>query len=213
MKSSLGRKIAMSLSGIFLILFLTLHVSLNLTSVFSADLFNKVSHFFGYDPFIQYLGQPILASGVIFHFVMGFVLEIRNHRARRIKYVYKYNSASWMSRNMIITGGVILCYFCLHWYDFWFHELNYKFVEMKVPDPERYYPELVSKFQNPWRTLFYCLAFVMLGLHLWHGFYSSMQSIGFDNKYARFLGKVGKVFAIVVPSGFITIALVHHFLY
>lgn len=165
----------------------------------------------GYNPLVQYVGQPILAFGVFFHFTMGFVLEIQNSRARPIKYYYKKNAATWVSKNMIITGGFILCYFCVHWTDFWFQELNYKFIAMNVPEPERYYPELVHKFKNPWRLLFYCTAFVMLGLHLWHGFYSSMQSIGFDNKYAKFLGKVGKLFAIVVPACFVIIATVHHF--
>ena len=203
----------MALSGFFLIAFLTLHVSLNMTSVISAELYNEVSHFMGYNPLVQYVGQPILAFGVFFHFVMGFILEIRNRRARPIAYARNNGaaSASWSARNMIISGLVVLTYLGLHWYDFWFRELAYKFVTAQPPDSTRYYAELVQKFQSPVRTVLYCLAFVLLGFHLWHGFYSAMQSVGFRNKYSRVLGRFGKVFAIAVPAGFVLIALVHHF--
>jgi succinate dehydrogenase / fumarate reductase cytochrome b subunit len=204
----------MGLSGFFLITFLTLHVSLNMTSVIGEDLYNEVSHFMGYNFLVQYIGQPILAFGLFFHFFMAFVLEIQNYRARPIAYAYNKSSAnsSWASRNMIISGAVILCYLSLHWYDFWFRELNYKFVAMHAPDPTRYYRELVEKFQNPYRTALYCTAYVLLGFHLWHGFSSSMQSVGFSNKYARAFARFGKGFAIAVPMGFITIALYHHFI-
>lgn len=212
--SSIMRKVAMGLSGMFLITFLILHVSLNFTSVISADLFNEISHFMGYNPLVQYVGQPILVFGLIFHFVMGFVLEIQNRRARPIQYAYNNSAAnsSWSSRNMIISGLVILSFFSMHWYDFWFREINYKFIEMQVPNAERYYEELVHKFQNPVRVILYCCAFVLLGFHLWHGFYSSMQSVGFSNKYARALAGFGKYFAIIVPTLFISIALYHHFI-
>ena len=214
MKSSILRKAAMGLSGFFLITFLTLHVSLNMTSVISEDLFNRISHFMGYDPLVQYIGQPILAFGVFFHFIMGFILEIQNRRARPIAYAYNNGSAnsSWSSRNMIISGIVILSYLLLHWYDFWFQELNYKYIVVQTPNPLRYYGELIHKFKSPVRTAIYCTAYVLLGFHLWHGFYSSMQSIGFDNKYAKAIAGFGRVFAIGVPAGFIFIALYHHFL-
>jgi succinate dehydrogenase / fumarate reductase cytochrome b subunit len=214
LNSSIIRKVAMGLSGFFLISFLTLHVSLNFTSVISENLFNQISHFMGYNPLVQYIGQPILIVGLVFHFVMGFILEIQNRRARPVGYAYNASSAnsSWSSRNMIISGAVILAYFCLHWYDFWFQELNYKFIEVNVPNEMRYYEELVHKFQNPIRVFLYCCAFVLLGFHLWHGFYSSMQSVGFNNKYARAFTKFGKYFAIVVPCCFIFIALFHHFI-
>ncbi|GAB3996670.1 succinate dehydrogenase cytochrome b subunit [Spirosoma daeguense] len=203
----------MGLSGVFLISFLMLHVSLNMTSVISKDMFNSVSHFMGYNPVVQYLLQPILAFGLVFHFIAGILLELKNRQARPIGYVVNNGAAnsSWPSRNMIVSGLVILAYFGLHWYDFWFSELNYKFVERNVPDATRYYDELVHKFQNPIRTAMYCVAFVLLGFHLWHGVISSMQSVGFRNQYSRALGKLGRVFAVAVPAGFILIALVHYF--
>lgn len=214
MTSSILRKTAMALSGIFLITFLCLHISLNMTSVISKDLFNSISHFMGYNPLVQYIGQPILAFGVFFHFFMGFVLELQNRRARPVSYAYNSpgENSTWSSRNMIISGLVILTYLGLHWYDFWFQELHYKFIAFNTPDPNRYYDELVHKFKSPVRTAFYCTAFVLLGFHLWHGFYSSMQSVGINNKFSRAFAKFGRIFAIAVPAGFVFIALFHHFI-
>jgi succinate dehydrogenase / fumarate reductase, cytochrome b subunit len=213
LKSSIAKKVAMALSGIFLILFLTLHFFVNFVSVFSADSYNAMSHFMGYNPLIQFVMQPVLIAGVVFHFVMGFVLEIKNRRARPIAYV-KYNgaaNASWASRNMIISGVVVLAFLGLHMYDFWFAEMNYKYIAVNAINETRYYEELVHKFETPVRTGLYCIAFLLLSLHLWHGFNSSFQSVGFANKYAKALHKLGYTFAIVVPFGFIFIALFHHF--
>jgi succinate dehydrogenase / fumarate reductase cytochrome b subunit len=213
LKSSIAKKVAMALSGIFLILFLTLHFFVNFVSVFSADTYNALSHFMGYNPLIQFVMQPILVAGVIFHFVMGIVLELKNRSSRPISYV-KYNgaaNASWASRNMIISGLVVLAFILLHFYDFWFAEMMYKYVNVNAIEETRYFPELVHKFENPVRTGLYCLAFLLLSVHLWHGFNSSFQSVGFANKYAKALHKLGYTFAIVVPFGFIFIALFHHF--
>ena len=213
LKSSIAKKVAMALSGLFLITFLSLHFFINMISVFSADTFNEFSHFMGYNPLIQFVMQPVLIAGVVFHFVMGFVLELKNRSARPVAYV-KFNGAAnstWASRNMIISGLVVLAFLGLHMYDFWFHEMVYKYVESNVIDETRYYHELAEKFESPVRTGLYCLAFVLLALHLWHGFTSSLQSVGFDNKIGKSLHKICYAFAIIVPFGFIFIALFHHF--
>lgn len=213
LSSSIAKKVAMALSGLFLISFLALHFSINLTSVFSEEAFNSSSDFMGYNPLIQYVMQPVLAFGVVFHFVMGFVLEIKNNAARPISYAKNNGAAnsSWASRNMIISGSVVLAFLGLHFYDFWFPEMDYKYIQALPQDPTRYYDELVHKFESPVRTGLYCLAFVLLFLHLWHGFNSSMQSVGFNNKFSRALHKLGYAFAVIVPFGFIFIALFHHF--
>ena len=213
LKSSIAKKVAMALSGLFLIMFLSLHFFINMVSVFSADAFNAMSHFMGYNPLIQFVMQPVLVAGVIFHFVMGFVLEFKNRSARPIAYA-NYNgaaNASWASRNMIISGLVVLAFLGLHMYDFWFHEIVYKYIDGNAIEETRYFPELVAKFESSVRTGLYSVAFVLLALHLWHGFNSSFQSVGFDNKFAKGLHKLGYAFAIVVPFGFIFIALFHHF--
>ncbi|MES2573458.1 MAG: succinate dehydrogenase cytochrome b subunit [Bacteroidota bacterium] len=212
LKSSIAKKVAMALSGVFLISFLALHFFINFVSVFSAESFNEMSHFMGYNPVIQYVMQPVLVAGVIFHFVMGFVLEFKNRNARPIAYV-KFDggaNSTWASRNMIISGLVVLAFLGLHMYDFWFHEIVYKYVEGNAIDETRYFHELVAKFESPVRTGLYSVAFVLLGLHLWHGFTSSLQSIGFDNKIGKSLHTICYSFAVIVPAGFIFIAIFHH---
>ena len=213
LKSSIAKKVAMALSGIFLMLFLAQHFFINMTSVFSSATFNSISHFMGNNPLVQYVIQPILIIGVVFHFIMGIVLELKNRSARPIAYAKNNGAAnsSWSSRNMIITGAVIFAFLGLHFYDFWFPEMVYKYVDVNPLSETRYFPELVEKFESPVRTGLYCISFVLLSLHLWHGFNSSMQSVGFNNKYSVALHKLGYAFAIVVPFGFIFIALFHHF--
>lgn len=203
----------MSLSALFLIIFLIIHFVANITSLFSENVFNEVSHFMGTNPLIQFIVQPILIIGVVFHFIMGFVLEVKNKRARNVKYA-KNNAAAnstWMSRNMIYSGLVVLAFLVLHFIDFWFPEMNYKYIEFLPEDPTRYYAELHHKFQNPLRVGAYVVAFILLALHLLHGFQSAFQSIGFNNKYTNCVKTLGKWYAILIPLGFIIIALCHHF--
>ena len=213
LKSSIAKKVAMALSGLFLMLFLAQHFFINMTSVFNSDTFNSISHFMGNNPLVQYVIQPILVLGVIFHFTMGIVLEFKNNSARPISYAKNNGAAnsSWASRNMIISGAVVLAFILLHFYDFWIPEMVYKYVDVNPLNETRYFSELVHKFESPVRTAIYCVSFLLLSLHLWHGFNSSFQSVGFNNKYSRSLHKLGYAFAIVVPFGFIFIALFHHF--
>ena len=213
LKSSIAKKVAMALSGLFLMLFLAQHFFINMTSVFSPDVFNSISHFMGNNPLVQFVIQPILIVGVIFHFIMGFVLDFKNRSARPIAYAKNNGAAnsSWASRNMIISGSVILAFLGLHFYDFWFPEMVYKYVEGSPLDATRYFHELAEKFESPVRTALYCISFVLLSLHLQHGFSSSFQSVGQNNKYTKGIKNFGLGFAYVVPFGFIFIALFHHF--
>ncbi|UKN03595.1 succinate dehydrogenase cytochrome b subunit [Paracrocinitomix mangrovi] len=218
MKTSIAKKILMALSGFFLLLFLLQHVTINSLSICSKDAFNSVSHFMGTNPIVQFVLQPILAFGVIFHLAMGLYLEGQNRKARAVKY-QKINSAanaSWMSRNMAITGIMILLFLGLHFYDFWFPELKVKFIEgdmtgLAANGEFRYWEELHHKFTDPIRTGLYSLAFVFLSLHLMHGFQSAFQSVGFrHNRYTPVIKKLGILYAVLVPLGFIVIALYHY---
>lgn len=213
LSSSIARKYAMALSGLFLVFFLGQHLTINFTSVIDPDTFNSWSEFMGTNIVVQWILQPVLAFAVVFHFVMGFVLEIRNRNARKIRYKsFKGNrNSTWASRNMIISGAVVLAFLGLHFYDFWFPEMNLKYIQGGPLDSTRYYTELVHKFSDPIRTALYCLSFVLLMLHLWHGFASSFQSIGWNNKYSKALTGFTKFYAVAVPLGFIFIALYLHF--
>ncbi len=211
--SSIGRKLVMALSGVFLIIFLTQHLVINLTSLIPDDgkVFNFISHFMGNNPVVQFVLQPILILGVVIHFAMGMYLEISNQRSRQVSYVvYSGKSgASWASRNMIISGLVILAFLVMHFYDFWVPEMIYKYIEINPLDENRYFHELQEKFYvgGGVKVLLYCASFILLGLHLSHGFSSSLQSMGITKGPIK---TASKIFSILVPLGFIIIAIFHY---
>ena len=217
LNSSIGRKFAMALSALFLMFFILQHFAINILSVISPDTFNEVSHFMGTNPLVQFALQPVLIFGVIFHFAMGFVLEVKNNNARKVSYTKNNGAANstWMSRNMIWSGGFILVFLIIHFIDFWIPEINTKYIVGDMSgthDGEfRYYEELVHKFEPIWRVALYCIGFVFLALHLLHGFDSAFQSIGANNKYIKGIKGLGKAYALLIPLGFIFIALFHHF--
>ena len=218
-KSSIGRKVAMALSAFFLMFFLIIHLAVNIVSLFSADLFNQMSHFMGTNPLIQFALQPVLIFGVVFHFVMGFVLEIKNKKANGVSYAKNNGAATstWMSRNMIYSGLAILAFIVLHFIDFWIPELNTKYMVGDMSGMHngefRYFPELVEKFHSHIRTIAYVVAFILLGLHLAHGFTSAFQSMGVTAGRKKTLQNIGKGYSIIIPLGFIVIALFHHLKY
>jgi len=217
-KSSIGRKVAMALSAFFLMFFLLQHLAINILSVFSPDTFNEVSHFMGTNPLVQFALQPVLIFAVVFHFVLGFILELKNRKANGVTYAKNNGAANstWMSRNMIWSGLAILAFVLLHFIDFWFPEINTKFIQgdwsgmMEGVEGLRYHEELVHKFVNPIRVAAYVVAFVFLGLHLAHGFTSAFQSMGGTAGRKKTLQTIGKAYSIIVPLGFIFIALYHH---
>jgi len=209
-QSTIGRKFLMALSAMFLLIFLVTHLSLNLISVFSEEGFNKASEFMGSNPLIQFVMQPVLFVGVIFHFVMGFVLEFKNRAARPVKYAVTNNSqnSTWMSRNMIISGALILIYLVIHLADFWVPTVSKNY--FGVVHEESDFEHLQEKFQPLWRVILYIVSFVLLGLHLAHGFQSSFQSIGARHpKYLKCVQSLGTWYSILIPLGFIIVAVYH----
>jgi succinate dehydrogenase / fumarate reductase cytochrome b subunit len=219
LSSSIGRKFAMALSALFLMIFLLQHLTINLSAVFSPDTFNDWSHFMGTNPVVQFIAQPILIFAVVFHFVMGFVLEARNRDARPVKYKMNKGGAnsSWMSRNMILSGLVILAFLVLHFIDFWIPEITTKYIQGDMSGMHhgemRYYPELLEKFAHPARVIAYVVAFVLLSLHLMHGFSSAFQSMGQDGKLVKGLKKFGVAYSVLIPLGFVFVAVYLHLLH
>ena len=201
--SSVARKVLMALSGFFLLFFLAQHLIINFLSVISADSFNKASHFMGTNVIVQFILQPVLLFGVLFHLGMGIYLDVRNKQARPIKYVINNPSenSSWVSRNMVVTGVMIMLFLGLHFYDFWIPEIKDKFIDGKWNEPMKYFPHLQHKFQDLTRVIIYCISFIFLSLHLMHGFQSAFQSAGFNhNKYTPSIKKVGTLYALVAVS-------------
>lgn len=217
-KSSVGRKVAMALSGAFLVFFLLQHLTINMLSVLSEEMFNEASHFMGTNPVVQFALQPVLLFGVIFHLATGIILEIQNKKARPVEYAYNKpgENSTWMSRNMVITGIMIMLFLGVHFYDFWIPEINAKFIQqdwtgsMEGIEGYRYWYELHHKMSDPIRSGIYTVAFVFLSLHLQHGFASMFQSVGYNHsKRTIMIKKIGKAYAIIVPALFIVIAWFH----
>lgn len=215
-RSSIGKKFAMALSAMFLLIFLLQHFIINLLSVTCPSAFNDVSAFMSANPFIQYLAQPLLMIGVVYHFVMGFVLEIQNRKARGpVGYaVNSSTNASWASRNMIFSGGFILVFLLVHLWQFWLPTINANYFQQDPNFAQGNYfmDHLNHVFTDLITLILYVVGFIFLSLHLQHGFQSAFQSVGANHrKYTPVIKTIGKIYAIVIPAGFIFIA-VYHFL-
>lgn len=207
----------MALSGVFLMFFLLQHLTINFLSLISQNLFNNVSHFMGTNFLVQFILQPVLMLGVIFHLIMGMYLDRKNRSARPINYAMERssNNSSWVSRNMIVTGIMIMLFLGLHFYDFWIPEIKVKYIDGDMSGLHngefRYWHELNHKFHDIYRVIIYCVAFVFLSLHLMHGFQSSFQTAGVSHsKYTPIIKLIGYSYAIIIPTGFILIAIYHH---
>ncbi len=204
--SSIGRKVTMSLSGLFLITFLVVHLSINLLTLVDKHLFNEAAHFMSSNIVIQVM-QFVLAAGFILHIIMGIRLTLKNRVSRPVKYVKGHGgvSSTWASRNMILTGILVLLFLLLHIKDF--------FIEVKTGNYAGFdndYDMVVSLFQSPLYTGIYVVAFVLLAIHLYHGFQSAFQSLGANHsKYTPIIKFISTAFCVIVGAGFSAIALVH----
>lgn len=207
--TSVGRKVLMALSGFFLMFFLLQHLLINMLSVISANTFNEVSEFMGTNPLVQFALQPVLFFGIIFHLIMGMRLELQNRKARPIQYAMNKpgENSSWMSRNMVITGVMILLFMALHMVHFFLPTINAHYITHEHLDS---FEMVASKMANPLYVGIYVVAFVFLSLHLMHGFQSAFQSVGFNHKkYTPTLKKLGTAYAIIIPLGYIIVAVYH----
>jgi succinate dehydrogenase / fumarate reductase cytochrome b subunit len=205
--SSIVRKFIMALSGLFLIIFLITHLVINsLTLASSKDLFNEAAHFMATNPII-YAMQYVLALGFIIHIGMGIKLTIQNKRARSQEYVYNKMSKNTdlSSRSMIVSGGLVIVFLALHLRDYFY---QMKFVGL--PEGTTDYDLVVNLFANPYYTVVYVIAFIVLGIHLNHGFKSAFQSMGANHKkYNPLIKIVSTAYSIVIALGFSTIAIFH----
>lgn len=219
--SSIGKKVVMSLSGLFLVMFLCVHLGINMLLLFdkSGELFNLGCHFMT-NPVIKVI-EPILALGFIIHIAWASVLTIQNRKARPIKYAVRNqkNNCTWSSRNMYVLGAMMLVFILIHLTDFWaaiklgqgaqgvMEHITIGGVEM-----ENVYPHVVSAFTNPIYCILYVAGGILLGMHLAHGFWSMFQSVGLCNNIWRTRWSIlAKLFAIVVAAGFSIIPIIMFF--
>ena len=215
LSSSIGKKVIMSLSGLFLIAFLCVHLTLNLFLIFdnSGELFNHGANFMATNPVIKIV-EPILAIGFIIHIIWASILTLQNQKARPIKYAQRNQSqnATWASRNMYILGGLVLVFLVIHIYNFWWNIKvtgNLEAVVVDGVEMENTYLLVSSLFRS---SIVYCGLYIagaiLLRLHLTHGFWSAFQSIGFSNDiWRKRLSALGYIFAVIIAVGFSIIPL------
>jgi succinate dehydrogenase / fumarate reductase cytochrome b subunit len=210
--SSVARKFWMAITGLFLVTFLIVHLGVNLTLFAGKDAFNTATHFMATNPLIQVM-QYVLAAGFLVHIIGGIKLTIQNNAARPVKYAYENAAAnsSWASRNMIITGGLVLVFLIIHMRNFFYemkfteHIGTYMLNGMEVHND---YLLVTSLFTEWYYVLIYVLAFIGLGIHLNHGFQSAFQSAGWKNSnWKGLMQTVGTVYSAAMAIGFSAIAI------
>lgn len=210
--SSVGKKFIMSVTGIFLMLFLIVHLTVNSLLLVGSDTFNEVAHFMATDPVIGVV-EPILGIGFIIHIIYSTYITLINQRVRPMHYkkVNRQGSTTWPSRNMFILGAFILIYLVIHLSNF-FWKVNFGDVgTVMVNGTEMHdlYGLVTSLFKNWWwYDLIYILGALFLALHLSHGFWAAFQSLGWNNdKWRIRLKRVAYVFAVIMGVGFSIIPL------
>ncbi|MFC2089974.1 succinate dehydrogenase cytochrome b subunit [Bacteroidota bacterium] len=214
--SSIGKKLLMSLAGIFLITFLLVHLGINLLVIVSDDtlLFNKAAHFMGTNIVIKVF-EIVLFGGFLLHIIYALILQFQNWLARPKRY-RKMNKSdtSPFSRWMIHTALLILTFLVIHLVDFYFKAKFGQAAEITV-DGVHYHDlatMVMEKFKIPGFVIFYLAAFVFLGFHLIHGFQSAFKTLGLDNKtYTPIIQFISILYTIIVVGGFTAIPLVIYF--
>ena len=213
--SSITKKLIMSISGLFLIVFLLLHMTINCFSVVdtfagsygAADgLFQKGCDFMAL-PIITIM-VPVLAAGFFVHIIYAFILSYGNYKARgtqRYAVANKTKAESWAAKNMLILGVVVLGVVAFHLNHFW---AKMQLLEFQGHHAENPYMLLNATFQNLAWVVVYIVWFVALGLHLCHGFWSAFQSMGLSNKnWEKRLLYVGYVVVAIIVLGFAAVAV------
>lgn len=214
--SSVTKKIIMALAGLFLIVFLFVHLTINILLLFdsSRELFNKAADFMANNPLIQAF-QWVLFAGFIIHMIYGIILQVQNWLARPVRYkVEGYSHTSPFSKFMIHTAVVILVFLVIHLINFFFKakfgEIDHiMYGDQVVEDMGML---VIEKFQIPGVVIFYVLALIFLGFHLHHGFQSAFQSMGWNHsKYTPFIKGLSTFISILLPLGFIAIPVFIYF--
>ena len=185
LNSSIGRKLIMSISGLFLILFLLFHLCMNIAAVFSGEAYNMVCELLGTN-WYALVGPLVLAAGVVVHFVYAIMLTLQNRRARgadRYATSARPKGVEWASQNMFVLGVIVILGLILHLTHFWANmmlaELAGVHGEIAPTDGAAF---INFYFQgNIVNTVLYLIWFAALWFHLTHGFWSAIQTLGWNN--------------------------------
>jgi succinate dehydrogenase / fumarate reductase cytochrome b subunit len=217
--SSIGRKVVMSLTGLFLITFLVVHLigNLQLLADDGGESFNIYAKFMTSNPLIKFASIGLYA-GIILHAWVGILLWLKNKQSKGQNYKVKTGAnATWASKNMALLGTLILAFLCIHMGDFWFKMkftdqvplVTYASIDYEVKD---LYYQVSHTFRNPLLVVVYVVGMIVLGFHLWHGFASAFQTLGLSHKkYTPIISMIGKIYAVIIPLAFAAIPLIYFF--
>jgi succinate dehydrogenase / fumarate reductase cytochrome b subunit len=210
--SSVGKKLVMGLTGIFLILFLIVHAGLNacIWANDGGEMFLHAAHFMGgnWVPRILEIG---LFVGFILHIYQGYLLTLENRKKRSVGYAVAYSDGSkWYSRSMGLLGTLILLFLIMHMSHFWFpNRSNQGF----LLGPEiNLYEKMKTEFSVLWVVIVYVIGCISLAYHLAHGFQSAFKTLGVHNKkYNKMLVNIGYGFSVIVPLVFAMMPISFYF--
>lgn len=215
--SSIGKKLVMSISGLFLLVFLGLHLFLNSLLLVSADAFNVAANFMSTNPLIKIM-EPVLAAGFIIHIIYATLLTLKNQAARPQSYknVDQSKASAWSSRNMYVLGFMVLSFLVMHIANF-FWKIKFGSVPSVMVDGTEMhdtYTLVTTLFLTyKWINAVYIAGALALGYHLSHGFWSAFQTIGWNNNiWVKRLKVVSYLYAIVIAGGYCTISLYFWFI-
>lgn len=201
--SSLGKKVVMALTGLFLISFLVIHCGIN-ALIFYNDggvNFNMGAEFMGTNPIIRAM-EIVLFIGLALHVYQALILTLNNNKARKVKYAVVNASANskWYRRSMGLLGTLILMFLIIHLAHFW---VISRFTDQITGGHTTLFAEMKEVFSHLWVVVIYDLAMISLAYHLLHGFLSAFQTLGLNNKkYFPLINTIGTGFSIIVPTVF-----------
>lgn len=214
--SSVGKKLVMSITGAFLVLFILFHMSMNLTAIISPEGYNMICELLGAN-WYALVGTAVLALGVVIHFIYALILTLDNYRARgtqRYAVTVREPGVGWASKNMLVIGFIILAGLVLHLFNFW---AKMQLVEVLGGHANSlgYHPAdgaalIAYTFSQWYYVVIYLLWFAALWFHLTHGVWSMFQSAGWANDtwYPR-LKCVANIVATLVFLGFAAVVVVY----
>ena len=221
-KSSVGRKVVMSVTGVALVLFLLFHMSMNLVAIISADGYNAICEFLGAN-WYALVATAGLALLVVLHFVYAFILTIQNRKARgsqRYAVAERPKGVSWASQNMLVLGIIVILGMGLHLFNFWanmqlpevLHLMGMHVEPATMENVANGSLYIVSTFSCPVYAALYVVWLVALWFHLTHGVWSAMQTLGINNTiwFCRWKA-IGNVLATIIILGFLVVVVAGYF--
>jgi succinate dehydrogenase / fumarate reductase cytochrome b subunit len=206
----------MSLAGVFLLLFLLVHMGLNLLVILAEDpmVYNRAAHFMGTNIVVK-IFEFILLGGILLHIIYALILQVQNWAARPRRYVKaNYSNTSFFSKFMIHTAVIILVFLVIHFMDFYL-KAKFGHGETIFVDGVAYHDfasEVEAKFNMLPFVIFYIAAFIFLGFHLVHGFQSAFKTLGMDHKrYTPVIQALAMIYSVLIVAGYSLIPLMIYF--